>query len=185
MTFGGRVMIRSLAVVALVLPSLAFAPGENSVFDTFPVPPASKDLLFYLQRNKNANAIVYEAVRDESGALTQEDPVHAQWIRYTEGGIREDLGMFESSVAYGVKHRSTSNGMANMVFNASNKYPFRVTVRPDGQAEARMTISGKAARLRVIHVQADEESWFPKVAWVDLIGTDLATGQSITERCIP
>jgi hypothetical protein len=77
------------------------------------------------------------------------------------------------------------NGEASMEFNASSRYPFRVVLRPDGQAEARMTIAGKTARLRVIHVQADESSWLPSVAWVDIIGTDLATGQSITERYVP
>jgi hypothetical protein len=185
MTFGGRALFRSLAASALVLVSLAFTPGEGSVFDTFPVPPASKDLLFYIQRNKNANTIVYEAMRDGTGALAEEDPVRAQWIRYTEGGKREDLGLFESSVAYGIKHRNTVDGAARMVFNASNKYPFSVVVRPDGQAEARMMINGKAARLRVIRVQADESSWLPKVAWVDIIGTDLVTGQSLTQRVVP
>ncbi|MBL0036007.1 MAG: DUF4833 domain-containing protein, partial [Flavobacteriales bacterium] len=59
---------------------------HGAVFATFPAPPASKDLLFYIQRNKNANTIVYEANRDATGKLVSDDPVKVNWIRHTERG---------------------------------------------------------------------------------------------------
>lgn len=160
-------------------------PPTGSVFASFPVPSPSKDLLFYIQRNKNANTIVYEAQRNPNGQLDLEEPVTATWMRYTEGGKRESLNLMERSIAYGVNHKHTQNGMATMKFAASDKYPFIVQLRPGGQAEAWVMLKGRMARLHHVYVQAEENTWRPKVAWVDLHGTDIATGAPITERYIP
>lgn len=160
-------------------------PPRNSVFATFPVPPASKDLLFYLQRNKNANTIVYEVGRDASGKLHAEEPVNVNWLRHTEGGIREPLSLMERSIAYGVSHRHTKEGMATMKFVASEKYPFIVQIRPGGQAEAWISLNGRMARLHHVYVQAVEGSWRPKVAYVDIYCTDVLTGRPVTEHFIP
>ncbi|MBK9288408.1 MAG: DUF4833 domain-containing protein [Flavobacteriales bacterium] len=160
-------------------------PPHGSVFATFPAPPASKDLLFYIQRNKNANTIVYEANRDATGKLVSDDPVKVNWIRHTEGGIREPLNLMERTIAYGVSHRHTKDGMATMKFVASEKYPFIVQVRPGGQAEAWISLNGRMARLHHVYVQAVEGSWRPKVAYVDLYCTDVLTGKPVTEHYIP
>ncbi len=161
------------------------SPPNGSVFAGFPVPPPSKDLLFYIQRNKNANTIVYEAQRDASGQLDAREPVRVHWIRHTDGGRQEPLNLMERTIAYGVNHRHTRDGMATMKFVASDKYPFMVQVRPGGQAEAWLVLKGRMARLHCVLVQADENAWRPKVAWVDLYGTDVVTGAPIIERYIP
>lgn len=159
--------------------------GPASVFDAFPVPPPSKELLFYIQRNKNANAIVYEARMDAQGRLMANDPVAVRWIRYTHGGKREGLSVFEDKWAYGVRHVRTEKGVARMRFVASNTYPFRVEVGKDNQAEARMLINGRYARLRHVEIQAKESSFLPKILHVDLYGTVVGSGEEINERIFP
>jgi Domain of unknown function (DUF4833) len=71
--------VRRIGLMLAVLGPLALwaQPKEpaSSVFDDFPVPPPSKNLLFYIQRNKNANTIVYEARLDANGQLAAKDPV--------------------------------------------------------------------------------------------------------------
>ena len=180
---------RRLLILATVFaPFFAFSqPSAEaiSVFDGFPVPPASKELLFYIQRNKNANTIVYEARMDAQGHLMAKDPVAVNWIRYTNGGKRERISVFEDNWAYGVRHIRTEKGVARMRFVASNKYPFRVEIGKDGQAEARMLINGRYARLRNVEIQAKESSFLPKVLHVDLYGTVVGTGEEIHERVVP
>lgn len=181
---------RSFAAALVLLTASAAcaqpkADPPPSVFDTFPVPPPSKTLLFYVQRNKNANTIVYEANLDAAGRLMAKNPVHVQWIRHTEGGKRGNLNAIESNVAYGVRYVGTTGERADMRFVASDRFPFNVSVGADGQAEARMMIDGHYARLDHIRVQADESSWWPKVAYVDIIGTDLVTHAPVMERYIP
>ncbi len=174
-----------LAMVGSVL--LSAQPKERvpSVFDGFPVPPSSKNLLFYIQRNKNANTIVYEARFDGQGQLAMKDPVDVNWIRHTEGGKREPISLLETNLAYGVKHRSSEAGVAQMAFVASARHPFRVEVGANGQAEARMMINGRYARLHHVEIQADESAIWPKILYVDIHGIDLVTGLAIAERYIP
>lgn len=179
---------RVLLLATVLAPFFALAQPKAdtpSVFDGFPVPPPSKELLFYLQRNKNANAIVYEARMDAHGQLMAKDPVAVHWIRYTDGGKRERISVFEDKWAYGVRHIRSEKGVARMKFVASNKYPFRVEVGKDGQAEARMLINGRYARLRHVEIQAKESSFLPKVLHVDLYGTVVGSGEEIHERILP
>jgi len=179
---------RVLSLATVFVHFFIFAqPGHEvpSVFDGFPAPPATKELLFYIQRNKNANTIVYEARLDTHGKLMEKDPVTVNWIRYTNGGKRERISVFEDNWAYGVRHTSTEKSVARMKFVASNKYPFRVEMGKDGQAEARMLINGRYARLRHVEIQAKESSFLPKVLHVDLYGTVVGTGEEIHERVVP
>ena len=178
-----------VAILSLATACVSYAQPDGSVkasvFDDFPVPTPSKALLFYIQRNKNANAIVYEANLDNEGKLSLKDPVQVHWIRYTEGGKREDLNVIETNVAYGVKHRGNTDDYARMVFAASNKYPFNVVVDGTGQAQARMMINGHYARLLNIRIQADEASFWPKIKYIDIFGTDVVSGEAVSERYIP
>lgn len=159
--------------------------ASEGVFATFPKPSPTKDLLFYIQRNKNANTIVYEARMDASGRLSAKDPVRVNWIRHTEGGVREEISMLEATVAYGVKHRGTEGGVARMNFVASDRYPFTVLIDDQGQAEARITLNGRPARLHHVEINAEEGAFWPKVTHIDIHGTDLATGRTVVERYIP
>jgi len=169
----------------LLLSAQPSPPPAGSVFAAFPVPVPSKDMLFYIQRNKNANTIIYEASRDANGRLQEKDPVRVYWIRHTEGGMREPLSLMERTIAFGVSHKHTHDGMATMKFVASDKYPFIVQIRPGGQAEAWVTLKGRMARLHHVYIQAVEGAWRPKIAWVDLHGTDVITGKPLMERYIP
>ncbi len=182
-------MLRGICLMLAVAGSLVLAAQpkqrDPSVFDSFPVPPASKNLLFYIQRNKNANTIVYEARFNEQGQLAAKNPVDVNWIRHTEGGKREAISLLEANLAYGVKHRGTEEGVAKMAFVASARYPFRVEVGANGQAEARMMINGRYARLHHVEIQADESAIWPKIRYVDIHGIDLGTGLAIEERYIP
>ena len=185
--------MRSLRLLLTVLPLVYCAalsgqpspPPAGSVFATFPVPAPSKDLLFYIQRNKNANTIVYEVAREADGRLRDKDPVRVFWIRHTEGGLREPLNLMERTIAYGVSHKYTHDGLATMKFVASDKYPFIVQIRPGGQAEAWVTLKGRMARLHHVYIQAVEGAWRPKIAWIDIHGTDVITGKPLMERYIP
>ena len=159
-------------------------PG-TTLFETFPKPPASKELLFYLQRNKNTNTILYEARFDGEGRLAVAAPVQVEWLRYADGGQRKGLSSVEARFAYGVKYKDSADGIAHMVFSASAKHAFNVVVDGSGQAKAVMMIGGRPARLHHIEVMADESSWWPRVLYVDIHGHDLSTGKAVTERYEP
>src|SRR5512137_2130456 len=73
-----------------------------------PAPAACPAELVRIARSKNANVVVYEANRSESGSLDADDPVRASWIMLAEQGQREGLNFFERWLAYGFDVRSAA-----------------------------------------------------------------------------
>ena len=84
--------------VFFVLIASSFIPGR----ETYPVPSGIDNMLFFIQRNLNANAVVYESNFDVDGNLDSDDPITVYWMRYADDGAKKDLGWFEKKLAYGV-----------------------------------------------------------------------------------
>ena len=76
-------------------------PGSQGRPSWYPVPPKDKDLLFYIQRNQNQDAIVYRVNRTKEGLINEYLPMDAYWIRFTEGGIRKELNDLQNRLLYG------------------------------------------------------------------------------------
>ncbi len=158
----------------------------NSVVHDFPVPPQTKTMLFYIQRNMNSNTIVYDAnIKD--GKIDPDKALNIYWIRYTEKSQKKDLGYLERVLAYGAEAKATDYDKDVYIihFAASKKRTATFFIDESGQAIALMNINGKKSRLSKIFVQAEETSWLPKVKYVDITGSDLQTGVKVVERIFP
>lgn len=150
----------------------------------FPVPPHTNKSLFFIQRNKNKNTIVYDA-KLVNGKLNDSNPIDAYWLRYGSTGERKELTWAQSTFAYGYsfKKDGTSKGFY-ITLTAYDKRKIHLHTDANGQPIATMTINGKQCRLNYIWVYADDQSSWPTVYHVDLNGTELATGKTQTERII-
>lgn len=155
----------------------------------FPPPPERDDLLFYIQRNKNSNTIVYEANFQEDGTLNPKDPLEVYWIKYDRDpeGIKKDINYIESILAFGfkVKPWPEREGHFKMHLVSYNKASFDIYVDETGHARANFPINGKDALIEKIFVQASETSWLPKVAYVELFGKDLQSGDAVYQKFFP
>src|SRR6185503_510914 len=87
----------------------------NQVIKNYPVPPQHKNSLFYLQRNKNSNTIIYEANILPNGKLDSKNPVSVFWLRYTEGGEKKELNWIQRWLAYGVDFEPAKDGSGNYI----------------------------------------------------------------------
>ena len=83
----------------IVLSAISYS--QNKLKDTYPAPKAD-NLLFYLQRTKNKNTIIYELNTLANGTINQQEPVHACWLRYEEGGKRMELSYVQKKLAFGI-----------------------------------------------------------------------------------
>ena len=142
----------------------------------FPTPPKTSRSLFFIQRNKNKNTIVYDA-NMVAGKLSQSDPIDAYWLRYGSTGERKELTWAQSTFAYGysTKKDGTGNGFY-ITLTAYNKRKIHLQLDTKGEPIATMNINGKPCKLSHIWVFADDQSSWPTVYHVDLHGTELATG---------
>ena len=148
----------------------------------FPTPPKSATSLFFIQRNKNKNTIMYDA-NFKNGKFDASEPIDAYWLRYGSTGERKELTWAQSTFAYGYSSKKTGTGNGfHITLTAYGKRKIHLQTDSNGQPLATMTINGKLCRLNYIWVFADDSSTWPEVYHVDLHGTELASGKKQTER---
>lgn len=151
----------------------------------FPVLPANINRLFYVQRDPNTNTIVYE-LNEPNGMLDTEEPVHVYWIKYNEKGQHEELNYIQRKFAYGLNQKALGNDKYDIRFVSYKKYPLTLMKGTDGKYHIYATIAHKQAILNRIFVKIEGGSfWLPNVVYVEVKGTDPATGQEIVDRFKP
>lgn len=148
--------------------------------------PANVSRLFYVQRTPNANTIVYELNLDDKGQPDTEQPVHPYWIRYTEGGKKDELNFIQRKFAYGLTSKSLGNGKYDIRFVSYKKFPLTLMKGADGKYHIFATISQRQFIVNRVFVRIEGGSfWVPNVRFVEFKGTDPATGKEVTERFKP
>ncbi|RWY49999.1 DUF4833 domain-containing protein [Mucilaginibacter gilvus] len=153
----------------------------------FPVPSADANTMFYLQRTTNTATLMYELNPDkETGKLDTDEPMHVYWIRYNEKGQKEELNYIQRKFAYGLSQKSLGNDKYDIRFVSYKKFPLTLMKAADGKYHIFATVSQKLMALRSIFIKIEGGSfWLPNIVYVEMKGTDPATGKEITERFKP
>lgn len=153
----------------------------------FPVPPADYNRLFYIQRTPNINTLIYDLNIDKkTGKPDTETPVHAYWIRYNEKGQKEELNYIQRKFAYGLTTKPLGDDRYDIRFVSYKKFPLTLMKGADGKYHIFASIAKKQTMLNYVFIKIEGGSfWLPNVIYVELRGTDPATGKEITERFKP
>jgi hypothetical protein len=178
MSFGLRWRARTacLGIASAVAASVFFA----GVFLASTAWAATSQELFRIERSTNRNAVVYAARVGDGGELDGKQPISAFWLMLEKGGKREELTWLEREFAYGFSTSRDQHGLL-LRLTAFDKRALRVQ-KHDARYRAEVRIAGKKAQLKRIWVQADEGIMGPNVRYVELDGTDVETGEHLTER---
>ncbi len=159
----------------------------------------SPNILFIIERSKNLNVVVYEAMVGADKALDATKPVDVYWLdvdpEYIKAnrakGVmtdRSDLNVFESQFAYGLSTTAAAKaGEFLLKLVALPKQVITVFIdAATGRVRARTTISGRECDLEKVFVQAEERFMrTPKVIYVDIFGIDLANSELVRQRLSP
>lgn len=150
--------------------------------EKFPVPSGIPNQLFYLQRTSNTNTIVCELNLDK-GTLDAEEPVHVFWLRFADKGQREELNYIQRKFAYGIRSTLIAKDKYELNFVSYRKYKMYLMKGNNNKFNVYATINKKEAILNRIFVKISGGSfWTPNVEYVELKGTDPATGREVIER---
>lgn len=180
--------MRTAAVILCLLWSVMAVGQTTLTGKSLPKPKESDNLLFYLQRNKNTNTVIYEAKVDGTGRLQSDLPVNAYWMDYELGeNAKSDLSFFERTAVYGVDVEETKDGNGSYLMRLKAFKDRAVTVARNkvGRYEGLMQINGRRAVLKRIFIEAKEGLLTPTVVHIDLFGIDPVTGESVFERILP
>ncbi len=183
--------LKPLYLVVILLSFNSLAQKTKSVppaaADQFPTPADSDIRLFYIQRSSNVNTILYDANLGTDKKLDPKNPVHTYWIRYTEGGKKQELTGIQRTLAYGLHTKATSGetGSYDGHFLAYRKRKFVVKMNAKGQPIALFPINGKMQILKRVFVKVDESGMMPSVIYVELWGRDAVTDREVYEKFKP
>ena len=147
----------------------------------------TKANLFFIRRNTDKNLVIYEA-NLLGKTLDPKKPVHIYWVRHTEGGIIKELNFLQRKLAYGMEVKKASDGtnIYEGKIAAYDKRVIRITYNKEGKPIALLTINGKWHQLQYIYLHiSDPDAIIPKVAYLQLVGKDLQTGSTVSEKVIP
>ena len=152
----------------------------------YPIPPVNENSLFYIQRSKNTNAIVYETNYLPDGKINAQDPIHVYWIRYSSDSSMEDLTLIQRKYAYGVTARNYNGQKNAFVINFVSYKKKSIYLLPSSNGKkyaTYMTINGKFVELKKIYIAITGGSfWFPSIDYIELTGKDPVSQQTIVER---
>jgi phosphatidylglycerophosphate synthase len=152
--------------------------------DTFPIPPANSNSLFYLQRTPNTNTIICE-LNQQDGVIDKDEPVKVLWIRYTERRQREDLSWLQRHFAYGLHEKDLGNGVYELRFVSYKKVPmYLMKWSGDNRQHVFVTINNRQAILNRVYIRIDPGGsfWSPNVKYLELKGVDAQNGKELVER---
>jgi hypothetical protein len=137
--------------------------------------------LFKIERNKNANVVMYDIIFDSDGNINKKNPIDAYWILYTKQGQREEIAAFENK-AYGFNATDNGDNSYNLVLKAVKNRPMKI-VLVNGEPKAEILINNEKAYLSAVYVSASD-ALIPKVSYILLTGTNINTGEKVTEKII-
>lgn len=177
-----------LAVLLLLYGHLSIAgvAGIAASPDSLPVPKGLKDMKYYVQRDPNANTVIYELNRTANGKLNEKNPIHIFWIRYAEGGERKELNYVQRTFAYGLNTRKLAKDEYELKFVCYSKLALNLRKGEDGKYQVYTTINKREAILDRVFVRVEGGTfWVPNVLYVELKGRDAVTGKAVTGRFKP
>jgi len=157
--------------------------------DSFPTPQGDNNMLFYLQRAKDHNTIIYQLNTDENGNLIEENPINPYWIKYTDDEKIKPLTMIQQKFAYGLKMKTIDkkNKIYQFCFVSYYKKNFYLK---QGEQDKKFHVYGqvnnKLAKLDNIFVNIQGGSfWFPKIEYVTINAKEVRSKKEIIEKIIP
>lgn len=169
-------------ILVLLLSQTAYA---QSNVDPSKLPtPKGCNLLFFLQRDPDANTVVYELNYDSDSTLKKDAPIKASWIRYEEDEKFKELTSIEKKFAYGVISKHIGNDEYEIRLVAYKKMTMYLKKsETDFKYHIYIKDEGKNLLLKRVFVRVNGGSfWFPKVQYIDLITTNSKTGMEILKR---
>jgi hypothetical protein len=140
--------------------------------------------LFRIERSKNANIVVYDALMTRDGLLQSSKPVDAYWLTLADDGQRAKLSRIQKRFAYGFKAQFLDDNTVVMKMAADIGRHITVDV-VEGVPRAVTEIDGRASVLDRIYVKSIEKKLWPSVEYLELFGVDSMTGEERYERIYP
>jgi hypothetical protein len=175
------------ALLGVLLGGVSDAKAGEPPFGRFDV-----QTVFFVSKSDDHNRVDYGIHLDEHCVPTQDEAVYLYWREFEKAPpvVVHTPGMLDF-IGYGISEqrilfRAPNVGVHLVKLRQLPTMPVQIitTQGADGRCttQARSTINGKDSELSFAYVKLDKGGFTPSVAYVDIHGKDLATGQEVVER---
>lgn len=181
---------KTLMVIAIFILLTSFkSDNKYPPRETFPTPTGIENMLFYIQRAKDHNTIIYQLNTDESGALIENDPIKPYWIKYTDEKKEKPLTVIQQKFAYGIKVKLIDEEKKIYQFNFVS-YKKKSFYLRKSEHDNKFHVYGKVnnhlAKLDNIFINIQGGSfWFPKIEYVAINANDVKSHEKLVEKITP
>lgn len=149
----------------------------------WPIPQGISNLLFYLQRDPDANTVCYTANLLDNETLDPKMPVKIFWKKYGSNGKIEDLNPLQKKLAYGLSWRIIKEDVFLLKSVAFPEKQLYLLKDRNSTYIVQTKINGKPCTLKRVYIRIHRLSKIsPKVAYIEFTGVFDPTGETLTER---
>jgi len=177
-----------LLISLLLFNSTTFSQSGQERLKVFRnrIKPDDPNVLFYIHKNTNPNAIVYALNIGVNNKIDKTNPIEVFWRRYQEDGKKKKLGWLEKTFAFDFKVNPASGKENTYVFSliAMKEKKLYATQNKKGEPLVLTSISGKTAILNKIYLMVDDTKRIQSVSSMELFGKDPKTGKLIYEKIL-
>jgi hypothetical protein len=166
-------------IIRLLLTAIVIAPAMVQAV----VP--DRDALFYIERNKNANIIQYDAQVRTNGLLYSKEPVVGYWVRLADQGQIKELTWVQKTFAYGFTLKLNKNDNTAKMDMAAKIGRTILVKRIDEDYRAIADIDGVKSYIDKIFIHATGKGTSTKVNYIELYGKAVNDQDEQYERFSP
>ncbi|MBK9256502.1 MAG: DUF4833 domain-containing protein [Saprospiraceae bacterium] len=161
--------------------------GEAGRPAHYPNPEMYPNRLFYIQRNHNTNAVIYEANLLSGGLLNLNEPIKVNWIQFDQDTGKEsiqELNHIQKKLAYGYHFKIISNDLIQFEFVSYGEMKLYLVKSEKGTFEVVTKILDRTAKLTNIYVYAEDLGVFPQVKFAELYGIDQHSNDKLYQKLL-
>ena len=177
-------IVKTIAISIISLyPCNLLAQNITENNTELPTPKGNPNQLFYLQRAKNTNTVIYELHKINS-VLDLKNPIHIYWIMYASHEEHQELSTIEKKYAYGITIMDKGNEEYQFTLVAYPKITLHLKKDSTKNYHVYLTVSGKLMQLQKIFIKEKEGGFSlnPTVEYIDFFGIDEESGKEMNER---
>jgi hypothetical protein len=130
------------------------------------------ELLFYIQRNMNINAVIYEVNFLSGGMLHLDEPIKISWLHFEDNLNTQpkELNVIQQKLAYGYHHIVIHPELISFRFVSYEQLTFYLAKNEEGRFRVFLKSEEGNIELKNIYIYAEDLGVFPQVKYAELFG---------------
>ncbi|MEX0987534.1 MAG: DUF4833 domain-containing protein [Bacteroidales bacterium] len=170
-------------LICLLFSGVSLGNSSSAMPDT--LHNRGEEVLFIIERSRDADEIWYTTSKDAYGRLDPAMPVKVFWVRKSKENRKEQLTRIQNRFSYGIQPVSLDNFQGKGWKFKLAAYKDRIfELRSVGEGKYKVFTQSGQREIEVIklYVEFDGGDFpVPSIAFVLLTGRDMKTGEEIGE----